>query len=129
MARKLNVNDVIIRPIITEKSSNDMTNNTYHLQVSVDATKTDVRRAVEIIFSKSGAQVEKVNIMNIRAKKAKVGKYVGKKAAYKKAIVKLSTGSIPVFGENPAEETKKSKKKAIKIIDTDKIMKEATGEE
>lgn len=129
MARKLNVNDVIIRPIITEKSSKDMANNTYHLQVSVDATKTDVRRAVEIIFSKSAAQVEKINIMNIRSKKAKVGKYVGKKASYKKAIVKLSSGTIPVFGENPAEEaSKKSKKKAIKVINTDKIMKEATGE-
>lgn len=128
MARKLNVNDVIVRPIITEKSSQDMMNNKYHLQINVDATKTDVKRAVETIFAKSEAKVSRVNMMNVRGKKARVGKYEGRKAAYKKAIVSLSAGMIPVFGEAPAKE-EASEKKAIKVIDTEKIMKEATGEE
>ena len=125
---KMNINDIIVKPIITEKSSIDMEYNKYTFEVNKKATKDDVKRAVETIFAKSGAKVEKINISNVRAKKARMGRFEGTKPSYKKAIVKLSEGSIPIFGDQEVKDTSKDgekQKKTIKIIDTDKIMKEA----
>ena len=124
----MNVNDVIKKPVITEKSSQDMANNKYTFVVDKRATKTDVKKAVEVIFGKSGAKVSRVNILNVRAKKASMGRFVGTKSSWKKTVVTLSEGTIPVFGNEEVQDasaTAKPKKKAIKIIDTDKIMEQA----
>ena len=88
--------DIIKRPIITERSSDLMAkDNKYSFVVDKKANKTEVKYAVKELFN---VEVEKVNVMNVRPKRRRVGKYEGKKPGYKKAIVKLAAGnSIEVF--------------------------------
>ncbi len=124
---KMNINDVIIKPIITEKSSAAMYNNVYTLEVDVRATKTDVKKAIEVIFAKSGAKVSKVNIQRVKQKAKKMGRYEGFAKGYKKAIITLSQGSIPIYGDEGVVNNE-AEKKALQIIDTDKIMAEAEKE-
>lgn len=123
----MNINDVIIKPIITEKSSAAMYNNVYTLEVDVRATKTDVKKAIEVIFAKSGAKVSKVNIQRVKQKAKKMGRYEGFTKGYKKAIITLSQGSIPIYGDEGVVNNE-TEKKALQIIDTDKIMAEAEKE-
>lgn len=86
-----NYRDVIKAPIITEKSSDlAQNNNTIVFSVDVKANKTQIKQAVEKIFN---VKVEKVNTVNVKPKKRRVGRYVGKTVRVKKAIVKLSEGS------------------------------------
>lgn len=82
--------DVIIRPVITETSMDDAQNKKYTFKVAVNANKTQVKLAVEEIF---GVEVEKVNIMNVNGKMKRMGRYVGRTAASKKAIVTLTEKS------------------------------------
>ena len=91
--------DIIIRPIITEKSMRYMDeDNKVTFEVAKGTNKIEVARAVEHIF---GVDVEKVNIMNVKPKKKRVGRYVGKTKAVRKAIVKIKAGQdIDLFGEN-----------------------------
>ena len=123
----MNINDVIKKPLITEKSSLDMEINKYTFVVDSKATKTEIKKAIETVFAKSDAKVSRVNLSNVRAKKASMGRYQGYKSSYKKAIVTLSAGTIPVFGNQEVKDATKDKpaKKVMKIIDTDKIMAEA----
>ena len=94
-----NYRDIIIRPIITEKSMRYMDeDNKVTFEVAKGTNKIEVARAVEHIF---GVDVEKVNIMNVKPKKKRVGRYVGKTKAVRKAIVKIKAGhDIDLFGEN-----------------------------
>ena len=94
-----NYRDIIIRPIITEKSMRYMDeDNKVTFEVAKGTNKIEVARAVEHIF---GVDVEKVNIMNVKPKKKRVGRYVGKTKAVRKAIVKNKAGQdIDLFGEN-----------------------------
>ena len=94
-----NYRDIIIRPIITEKSMRYMDeDNKVTFEVAKGTNKIEVARAVEHIF---GVDVEKVNIMNVKPKKKRVGRYVGKTKAVRKAIVKIKAGQdIDLFGEN-----------------------------
>lgn len=94
-----NHRDIIIRPIITEKSMRYMDeDNKVTFEVAKGTNKIEVARAVEHIF---GVDVEKVNIMNVKPKKKRVGRYVGKTKAVRKAIVKIKAGQdIDLFGEN-----------------------------
>ena len=86
-----NYRDVIKAPIITEKSSDlAQNNNTIVFSVDVKANKTQIKQAVEKIFN---VKVEKVNTVNVKPKKKRVGRYAGKTAKVKKAIVKLCEGS------------------------------------
>ncbi len=126
----MNINDVIVKPIVTEKTSNHLMFNVYTFEVNQNATRTDVKRAIELIFSKSGAKVSKVNIIKVKRKAKKMGRYEGFTKGYKKAIVTLLEGSIPIYGSEGVENNEKDKKpkKTLKIIDTDKIMKEAESE-
>lgn len=125
----MNINDVIKRPIITEKSSNQLMVNTYTFEVDTRATKTDIKIAIESIFLKSGAKVSKVNIIRVKQKAKRMGKYEGFTKGYKKAIVTLLEGSIPIYGADGVVNNEIQKeKKALKIIDTDKIMAEAEQE-
>ena len=82
--------DVIIAPVITEKSMANRQNNVYTFKVVKDATKTEIKKAVEEAFKVS---VENVNTLNTKSKRRRVGKYYGRTKTYKKAIVTLSEGS------------------------------------
>ena len=94
-----NARDIIIRPIITEKSMQLMdAENKITFEVAKGANKTNVRQAVEEIFN---VKVEKVNVLNIRPRTKRMGKYMGKTSAVRKAIVKLAEGQeIDLFGTN-----------------------------
>jgi large subunit ribosomal protein L23 len=85
-----NYRDIIKAPIITEKSSNLAANNVITFSVDVRANKTQIKQAVENIFN---VKVESVNTVNVKPKKKRVGRYVGKTNRVKKAIVKLKEGS------------------------------------
>lgn len=82
--------DVIITPVISEQSMDVAADKKYTFKVAVDANKTEVKHAVEEIF---GVEVDKVNIMNYDGKVKRMGRYVGRTAAYKKAIVTLTEKS------------------------------------
>ena len=84
------VYDVILKPVISEASMDMAAEKKYTFKVARDASKTEVKNAVEEIF---GVEVKKVNIMNVNGKKKRVGRYLGTTAAYKKAIVTLTDGS------------------------------------
>ena len=86
-----NYRDIIEAPIITEKSS-DLAQNKNTITFSVDpkANKIQIKQAVEKIFD---VKVESVNTINVKPRKKRVGKYVGKTNKVKKAIVKLREGS------------------------------------
>lgn len=83
--------DVIIRPIITEQSMEHGDIGKYAFEVSSDANKIEIKKAIEEIF---GVKVEKVNTLNIIGKKKRTGRYpAGYTKAWKKAVVKLTEDS------------------------------------
>ena len=89
--------DVILKPVITEKSMNAMGDKKYTFFVHLEATKTQIKEAVEKMFE--GTKVKSVNTMNIDGKKRRRGMTVGKTAKSKKAIVALTEDSkdIEIF--------------------------------
>ncbi|WEV70582.1 50S ribosomal protein L23 [Lactobacillus sp. ESL0785] len=101
----MSAHDIILRPVITEKSTNLMDDKKYTFNVLLTATKTQVRNAVEEIFD---VKVKKVNIMNVRGQDKRVGRYTGKTARTRKAIVTLTNDSndIKIFKDENKEENK-----------------------
>ena len=89
--------DVIIKPVVTEKSMNEMADRKYTFLVHPEANKTMIKEAVEKMFD--GVRVEKVNTMNRGGKTKRRGRIYGKTANTKKAIVQLTTDSkeIEIF--------------------------------
>lgn len=89
--------DVIIRPVITEKSMADMGEKKYTFLVHPEANKTQIKEAVEKMFE--GTKVKSVNTINSDGKKKRRGMVVGKTAKSKKAIVTLTEDSkdIEIF--------------------------------
>jgi len=89
--------DVILKPVITEKSMAAMGEKKYTFLVHTDANKAMIKDAVEKMFA--GVKVASVNTMNMDGKKKTRGRVVGKTAATKKAIVKLTADSkdIEIF--------------------------------
>ena len=89
--------DVILKPVVTEKSMNLMGNKEYTFLVHPEANKTMIKEAVEKMFE--GTKVQRVNTMNIDGKKKRRGMVVGKTAKTKKAIVQLTEDSkeIEIF--------------------------------
>ncbi len=85
--------DVIRKPVISEKSMDGVANKVYTFEVAVDASKTEVKNAVEEIFK---VTVESVNTMNYYGKEKRMGVHIGNRAKRKKAIVKLSANSKPI---------------------------------
>ncbi len=83
--------DVILRPVVTEKSMNEMASKKYTFLVNPDATKSQVKEAVEKMFE--GTKVKAVNTMNADGKTKRRGLKLGKTAATKKAIVTLTEDS------------------------------------
>ena len=86
-----NAYDIILRPILTEKSYKGIPNKKYIFEVAKKATKTDVKLAVEKLFD--GVKVEKVNTLNCRGKLKRQGKTQGMTSSFKKAIVQLKKDS------------------------------------
>lgn len=85
-----NARDIIVRPLITEKTMKmQEADNKVTFEVARSANKTQVRIAIEEIFN---VKVEKVNIVNVRPRTKRVGKYEGTTSAVRKAIVKLADG-------------------------------------
>ena len=99
----MDARDIILRPVVTEKSMNLMDDKKYTFDVLVSATKTQVRNAVEEIFD---VKVKNVNVMNVRGKEKRVGRYTGKTARRRKAIVTLTNDSndIKIFQDESNSE-------------------------
>lgn len=92
----MDARDIIKRPIITEKSTDLMADNKYTFEVNLQATKLQVKTAVEEIFD---VKVEKVNTARVKGKLRRQGRYEGYTSEWKKAVVTLKPGhSIEVFG-------------------------------
>ena len=89
--------DVILKPVITEKSMNAMSLKKYTFLVHTEATKTQIKEAVEKMFE--GTKVKSVNTINLDGKNRRRGVVVGKTAKTKKAIVQLTEDSkdIEIF--------------------------------
>ncbi|MGM0378746.1 MAG: 50S ribosomal protein L23 [Bacillota bacterium] len=85
-----NIHDIIIKPIVTEASMIAMENNKYTFKVLPRANKTQIKKAVSEIFD---VEVVKVNTMNVKGKVKRMGRNEGKRADWKKAIVKLAPGN------------------------------------
>lgn len=81
--------DVLIRPVISEKSVGLVEENKYTFWVAPAANKIEIKAAVEKMFK---VHVDDVHTMNVRGKMKRVGRYQGMTAARKKAIVKLKAG-------------------------------------
>ena len=82
--------DIIIKPLLSEKSYAGIKDKKYSFIVAKNANKTQIKLAVEEIFD---VKVEKVNTANVRGKLKRQGKYQGYTPDYKKAIVKLKADS------------------------------------
>ena len=82
--------DIIIRPVLTEKSYDGMADKKYAFEVAIGANKTEIKKAVETIFD---VKVESVNTMRIEGKLKRQGRTQGRRPERKKAYVKLTEGS------------------------------------
>lgn len=82
--------DIIIAPVVTEKTMALRNENVYTFKVAKDASKDEIKNAVETAFN---VKVASVNTLNTKSKKRRVGKYQGRTKTYKKAIVTLKDGS------------------------------------
>ena len=88
--------NVILAPVITEKSMTGIAIKKYTFKVAKDATKIDIARAAEEAFNLKKGDVIKVNTLHVRGQKRRVGKYEGYTASWKKAIVTLSDKAKPL---------------------------------
>ena len=86
--------EIIVRPVITEKSNEEMQSGKYTFEVNKKATKVEIAKAVEKLFE---VRVLKVNTMTVKGKEKRVGANTGRRPDWKKAIVSIDT--------NPAEVT------------------------
>ena len=86
--------DIIVRPLITEKSMDGVANKCYTFEVAKDATKAEIAEAVEAMFKKT--KVVKVNTINMKKKPKRYGVHFGYTSEWKKAIVTLSEDSAPI---------------------------------
>jgi large subunit ribosomal protein L23 len=80
--------DIIIKPVITEKSNDGLQAGKYTFKVNKKATKVDIARAVEKLFD---VKVVNVNTVTVKGKEKRVGVHTGKTADWKKAIVTIET--------------------------------------
>ncbi|MGB7604883.1 MAG: 50S ribosomal protein L23 [Lutisporaceae bacterium] len=86
----VNAYDIVRKPVITEKSMNEMANKKYAFIVDVNANKTEIKKAIEEIFK---VKVDKVNTVRVMGKMKRMGKNEGRRPSYKKAMVKLTADS------------------------------------
>ena len=104
--------EVIIKPIVTERSSEGIQEGKYTFKVNKKATKVEIAKAVEKLFE---VKVLNVNTMNVKGKEKRVGVHVGKTSDWKKAIVTIDT--------NPEEKTYLAK--GAKVTKVSKKYKDA----
>lgn len=104
--------EIIVKPIITEKSSSSISEGKYTFKVAKKATKVQIANAVEALFD---VKVLSVNTMTVKGKEKRVGANSGKRPDWKKAIVTIDT--------NPSEESYLTK--GGKEIKTDKKYKDS----
>ena len=83
--------DIIIKPIINEKSNDLLKESKYTFRVAKSANKIEIAKAVEKLFK--GVKVAKVNTISVRGRKKRMGRYEGYTSDWKKAIVTLAEGS------------------------------------
>ena len=81
--------DIIVRPVVTEKSMDLLADNKYTFIVDKKANKTEIKNAIEQIFK---VEVVKVYTMNIKGKPKRMGRFEGKRPDRKKAVVSLKAG-------------------------------------
>ena len=100
--------EIIIKPIVTEKSSANLQENKYTFRVAKKATKIEIKRAVEKLF---GVKVLNVNTMTVKGKEKRVRYQAGKTSDWKKAIVTVDTNpGEKTYLAKGGKETKVSKK-------------------
>lgn len=85
-----NVHDVLIRPIVSEQTMDQIAEKKYSFEVPLSVNKIEVKKAVEQIF---GVKVQKVTTMRVPGKMKRMGAHMGRQPAWKKAVVKLTEGS------------------------------------
>ena len=93
----MNAYDIIIAPIISEKSMTMLADQKYTFKVNANANKIEIKKAVEEIFK---VEVDKVTTLNVIGKNKRVGVHEGKKSDWKKAIVKLKGSKTIEFFES-----------------------------
>jgi large subunit ribosomal protein L23 len=94
----LRSNDIVKYPIITDKATRLLENNQYSFIVNPSSDKLTIKAAIEYLFN---VKVTKVTTSHLPRKKKRIGKFVGWKSQYKKAIVTLADGdTINLFAEN-----------------------------
>ena len=94
--------NVIIRPVVSERSFDLMNENKYTFEVAKNAPKEEIRDAVQKLF---GVRVVKVNTISVKPKQKRVRYQTGMTRSWKKAIVTLAPGdTIEVFGKQSSEE-------------------------
>lgn len=87
--------DIIRKPLITEKATLNLENNQYTFEVAPKATKPEIKAAIEALFE---VKVTGISTMNPPRKKKRLGRFIGYKPTYKRAVVTLAEGdSIPLF--------------------------------
>lgn len=91
-----NVHDLLLKPVITEKTTMMMSDGKYTFKVPLHANKIEIRKAVEAVFN---VKVKSVTTLRTMGKFKRMGKYVGKRPDYKKAIVTLREGETIEFFE------------------------------
>ena len=100
--------DIIIAPVITEKSSGEMADGKYTFKVAVNATKTEIKKAVEELFE---VKVTGVNVANYDGKLRRQRYQLGRTPAYKKAVVSIDTeGADVTYLGKGGKSTKAGKK-------------------
>ena len=88
--------DIIIRPVVTEKSSRMMELNKYTFEVHPMANKIEIRKAVEVVFK---VKVKSVHTIKVHCKPKRMGAFLGKSRSWKKAIITLAEGEQIQFFE------------------------------
>ena len=105
--------DVIIKPIMTEKSYSEIPEGKYTFEVAINSSKIEIKNAVEELF---GVKVLKVNTMRYDGKSKRVGVHQGLTKAWKKAVVKIDTNPADVkYLAKGGKETKVNKKYKTEI--------------
>jgi large subunit ribosomal protein L23 len=100
--------EIIIAPVVTEKSNDELQEGKYTFKVNKKATKVEIAKAVEKLFE---VKVLNVNTITVKGKEKRVGRYTGKTSDWKKAIVTIdTTASEKTYIAKGGKETKLSKK-------------------
>ncbi|HMV65245.1 MAG TPA: 50S ribosomal protein L23 [Myxococcota bacterium] len=93
----MNISDVLIRPIVTEKSTSQAAQPCYVFSVGMAANKIQIKSAIESYY---GVRVQAVRVSIVRGKSKRTGNRQGRRSNWKKAYVRLAAGeSINLFGE------------------------------